>query len=197
MRLLVHTVLVLAAVGWAVSPAAATVKTSVETKTYEISGRTGTELLSAMDRRGPKHGFLTRAIAQTSYTVNWEIEWAQKNGTCRLKSAVATLSITYTYPKVSGKMSSPLKKKWERFYAGVKAHEETHGTLASQMVKAADKAISGFAMKDDPGCRKAQAAIKRRVDGVYAEYEARQVRFDKTEHARGGAVDGLVRALSR
>ncbi len=197
MRLGLLSAAILSALACAATPAAATVKTSVESKSYEISGRNGSELLSAMDRRGPKHGFLTRAIAQTSYTVNWEIEWAQKNDTCRLKSALATLSIVYTYPKVSSKMSASLKKKWDRFYGGVKAHEETHGRLASQMVKAADKAIAGFTMKNDPGCRKAQSAIKRRVDAVYADYEARQVHFDKTEHEQGGAVDRLVRALQK
>jgi predicted secreted Zn-dependent protease len=173
------------------------VKTSVKTKNYSISGKDGAALLAQMDRRGPKHGFLTRAIAQTSYSVNWEIDWTRKNNVCRVKRAVATLSITYTYPEATGALSSQLKQRWARFMKGVRKHEEMHGTLATQMVKAADKAIAGFAMKNDPGCRKAQAAVKERVDEIYALYEAKQHRFDQAEHQSGGAVDSLVRALGR
>ena len=56
---------------------------SVESKTvtYPISGSNGSELLDAMDRHGPKHGFLTRAIAQTSYTITWAIDWKEKAAT--------------------------------------------------------------------------------------------------------------------
>ncbi|HTV68892.1 MAG TPA: DUF922 domain-containing protein [Rhizobiaceae bacterium] len=179
------------------SPAGAAVKTSVKTKHYSISGKDGAALLAQMDRRGPKHGFLTRAIAQTSYTVNWEIDWTRKSDVCRVKNAVARLSITYTYPEATGALSPQLKQRWARFMKGVRKHEEMHGTLAAHMVKAADKAITGFAMKNDPGCRKAQNAVKRRVDEIYALYEAKQHRFDAVEHQPGGAVDSLVRALGR
>ena len=52
-----------------VPDANAAVSIKIKTATYPISGKNGIDLLDAMDRRGPKHGFLTRAIAQTSYTV--------------------------------------------------------------------------------------------------------------------------------
>ena len=67
-----------------------------------ISGKNGNALLDAMDRRGPKHGFLTHAIAQTSYTIAWEIDWKEQAGSCRVANAAATLTITYTYPQVHG-----------------------------------------------------------------------------------------------
>lgn len=196
-RYLVIAVSIMLAALVASLPAHAAVKTSVKTKNYSISGKNGAALIAQMDRRGPKHGFLTRAIAQTSYSVNWEIDWTRKGDACRVKNAVAKLAIVYTYPEVSGALSPQLKQRWARFMKGVRKHEETHGSLAAQMVKAADRAITGFATKNDPGCRKAQAAVKRRVDDVYALYEAKQHSFDQAEHQPGGAVDGLVRALSR
>jgi predicted secreted Zn-dependent protease len=198
MRRLSHVVVVAAAALTALAvPAAAAVKTTVKTTQYSISGRNGSELLNQMDRRGPKHGFLTRAIAQTSYTVNWEIGWANKGGTCRLREAKATLSITYIYPNATGPMSADLKKRWATFMKGVRKHEEMHGVIAQKMVKAADRAIAGFSTQNDPNCRRAQAAVKRKVDAVYAEYEAQQARFDRVEHRNGGGVDQLVRALKR
>jgi predicted secreted Zn-dependent protease len=172
---------------------------SVESKTvtYPISGKNGSELLDAMDRRGPKHGLLTRAIAQTSYTITWAIDWKEKAGDCRLANAAATLSITYTYPQVKGTMSPGLKRGWARFMAGVHKHEETHGRIARQMVDAAEKSLSGLSYDNDRRCRRTQAELKRRIAMTYAKYEARQIAFDEAEHSEGGNVEGLVTSLGK
>ena len=42
---------------------------------------------------------------------------------------------------------------------------------------------------------KARAETKRRMQKIYAEYEARQVRFDAREHRRGGPVERLIDRL--
>jgi predicted secreted Zn-dependent protease len=162
---------------------------------YEVTGQSGTALLDAMDRRGPKHGFLTRAIAQTRYSVGWNIVWAQKNGACRVKQANARLSMTYTYPVLDGDVPLHLRKQWVRFMKGVVRHEETHGNIARQMVSAAERSVSGLAFANDPACRNAKAEAKRRVDRIYAKYEMRQVIFDRKEHGEGGNVEALVTAL--
>jgi predicted secreted Zn-dependent protease len=172
---------------------------SVKTRTamYSISGKNGSALLDAMDRRGPKHGFLTHAIAQTSYTISWAIDWKEKAGGCRVANAAATLSITYTYPQVKGTMSPDLKRRWSRFMAGVRKHEETHGRLARQMVDAAEKSLSGLSSENDRRCRRTQAELKKRIAMTYAKYEARQIAFDQVEHAGGGNVEGLVSLLGK
>ena len=167
-----------------------------KTGTYSISGKDGNALLDAMDRRGPKHGFLTRAIAQTSYTVSWDVDWKEKAGACRVANAAATLSITYTYPQVKGTMSPDLQRRWVRFIAGVRKHEETHGRLARQMVGAAEKSLSGISYDNDPRCRKTQAELKKRIALTYAKYEARQIEFDRVEHAEGGNVEAAGDACS-
>lgn len=177
--------------------ASAEVKVSVKRKNYDISGSNGAALLEAMDRRGPKHGFLTRAIAQTGYTVGWEIEWAMANGTCSVKNATAELAITYTFPRVANRLPPDLDRRWSRFMKGVRKHEETHGTLARQMVRAAERAVAGMSIRNDPDCSKSRRAVKRKVAAIYADYEARQVQFDGKEHRDGGRVEGLVDALLR
>ncbi len=175
----------------------ADVKVSVKKSNYDITGKTGVALLQAMDRKGPRHGLLTRAIAQTSYTVGWEVEWDARGDVCRVKDATANLAITYTFPRVVNDVSPDLKRRWARFMQGVQKHEERHGVLARQMVNAAERAVKGLSMKNDPGCRKSRAEVKRRVDAIYADYEARQIRYDAKEHAAGGNVDRLVTALVR
>lgn len=179
----------------AAAPATAGVKVSVKTTSYDIAGRTGAALLGAMDKRGPKHGFLTRAIAQTRYAVTWELEWGEARGACRLKRADARLDITYTYPRVEGGVPRDLGKRWQGFMAGVRKHEETHGSLARQMAKAAEKSITGLRTAGDTGCAKAKREVRRRLDGIYRDYEARQARFDTREHRSGGPVDRLLKGL--
>lgn len=192
---LVARVLVAGALVAFASAAQAEVKVSVEKTYYNISGKTGTALLDAMDRKGPKHGFLTRAIAQTRYSVTWEIEWAQAGNTCKVRAANAGLDIKYMYPRVAGAMPAALQKRWNRFFAGVRTHEEVHGRIAREMVVAAEKRLLGFVMKNDRTCSKSRREMKRRVEEVYARYEAKQLAFDKVEHSDGGNVHGLVSAL--
>ncbi len=175
--------------------AAAKTKLTVKTKTYSISGNTGLALIGAMDRKGPRHGFTTRAIAQTGYAVGWEFTWERSGTACRLAAANGTLDMTYTFPKATGPMPPALQRRWDRFMAGVRKHEETHGATARAMVAAAEKSITGLRSPRDPSCRSVVAQVKRRIDATYAEYEARQVAFDKREHRSGGNVEKLLIAL--
>jgi len=176
--------------------AAAGVKVSERTRGYEITGRTGTALLAAMDRRGPKQGFLTRAIAQTSYSVSWRIEWVETRTACRVKSVDGELDITYTYPDARG-LPRGLQRRWARFLAGVKKHEKTHGDTARQMVRSIEKSVARVSVDNDPGCREARAEVKRRTAAIHANYEARQIDFDAREHREGGRVERLIDGLIR
>lgn len=171
------------------------VKVAVKNVNYSIKGSTGASLLEQMDRYGPKHGLLARAIAQTSYAVEWNLDWAVDNGRCRVKKANATLAITYTYPKVSGAVPQDVQRRWGRFMVGVRRHEETHGRIARDMVVQAERALSRLAFDNDASCSKTRQAVKRRVSEIYAQFEARQISFDKNEHHGGGNVDRLVSSL--
>jgi predicted secreted Zn-dependent protease len=182
---------------WTASGAAAGVKLKIDEKTYSITGKTGEALLAAMDRRGPKHGLLTRAIAQTKYSVDWTIEWSKNDGVCKVANAEAKLRITYTYPKVDGAVSKALTRQWKRFMGGVRKHEEMHGAIAREMVTKAQRAVAGLSLRGDPTCRKSRMEVKRRVNALYAQYEKKQITFDAREHKEGGHVDGLVGALRR
>jgi predicted secreted Zn-dependent protease len=179
----------------AAGEASAGVKVSEKTRGYKISGKTGEALLAAMDRRGPKHGFLTRAIAQTRYSVSWTIEWGETRTACRVKSIDGKLDITYTYPSTRD-LPPGLERPWTRFLAGVKKHEKTHGEMARQMARAVEKSLAKLSVDNDPGCRKARAEMKGRMTAIYADYEARQIKFDAREHRGGGPVEGLIEALT-
>jgi predicted secreted Zn-dependent protease len=174
--------------------AAAGVKVSEKTRSYEISGKTGEVLLAAMDRRGPKHGFLTRAIAQTRYSISWKIEWAETRTACRVKDIDGKLDITYTYPDAH-ELPRGMQRRWAKFLAGVKKHERTHGDMARQMARTVEKTVAKLSIANDPGCRKTRTRVKDRMAAIYADYEARQIKFDAREHREGGRVEGLIEAL--
>lgn len=198
MRLgLIAALAALAALGTTADAAAGGIAVETKIAAYPVAGKSGEELLLQMNRKGPRHGFLTRAIAQTSYVVKWDFAWESEKGGCRLKDADARLAITYTYPRATSKMPAALARKWQTFLRGVRRHEETHGTLARRMVAAAQRSIAGVAFPRDAGCRAARAEVKRRVDAVYAVYESRQRAFDAREHADNGKVVRLVEALAR
>jgi predicted secreted Zn-dependent protease len=184
-------------VGLLADAAAAGVKISEKTTSYAISGRSGAELLDAMDRRGPKHGLLTRAIAQTRYAISWRIEWGETRKACRVKKLDGDLEILYTFPRVTGTLRGDLARKWPKFLAGVHKHEREHGRIARQMAAAAEKSVARLTVPNDPGCRKAKLAAKRRMSAVYADYESRQLRFDDREHRGGGQVEKLIDDLMR
>ncbi|MGE0283178.1 MAG: DUF922 domain-containing protein [Rhizobiaceae bacterium] len=174
---------------------AAAEQVKVNTKTYTIAGANGAELYQSMVRRGPRHGFVSRAIAQTSYTVEWQAEVVAAGRSCRVVRALPILSITYTYPQPSRPLSSAMSRRWQRFMAGVKKHEQRHGSIAREMVRAAETAVKGLKMDNDPGCRKTRVEVKKRADKIYAGYEARQLKFDAAEHRDGGNIDKLILSL--
>jgi predicted secreted Zn-dependent protease len=178
------------------SPALCGVRTSVKTETYSIVGNTGEALLDAMDRRGPRHGLLARAMAQTRYKIEWDVDWLRSGSKCRLKSADATLSIVYRYPELARPAPRKLERRWKAFMAGVRQHEEMHGRLAHRMVLVAHKSVLRLARKDDL-CIRSKRQFERIIDAVYAKYEARQARFDDLEHGEGGNVDRLLFMLTR
>lgn len=183
--------------GLTAAEASAGVKTVVKVDTYRISGDSGQALMQAMDRKGPRHGFLTRAIAQTRYSVAWTLGWSVEDRRCRLKSADVVLSVNYRLPALSGQVPAVLKKRWAKFMSGVRKHEETHGRIARQMAARAQKAVLNVAIDGDPSCWKAKRRVAEIVGSIYADYEARQQRFDALEHQPGGPVDRLVGALTR
>jgi predicted secreted Zn-dependent protease len=177
------------------TPAAAGMKLNLQTKTYSIAGRTGAELVKAMDRKGPKHGFTAHAIALTTYAVDWDLKVKKDNGGCRLTEAIGTLNLTYTFPSAEQDLPPALEQRWMRFSEGVRAHELNHGRIAQAMVRETARSIEGLTETQDRFCIKTRHQAKRRIKALEDEYEARQVAFDRSEHGKGGHVQRLVEAL--
>jgi len=177
--------------------ASAGVKVLVKTQTYDISGTTGEALIESMDRNGPRHGFMARAIAQTSYTKDWDFDFVQAKGACRIRQANGTLNLNFTYPRVASTLPPGLDKRWARFFVGVRTHEENHGGIARQMMAATEKSLTGLTIPNDAQCSKTRREARRRIDAIFDGYEDKQNAFDAREHQEGGHVEYLVDALAK
>jgi predicted secreted Zn-dependent protease len=198
MRLLAGSVLAtIGALCSLTSAASADVKVLVKMQTYDISGTTGEALIESMDRNGPRHGFMARAIAQTSYTKDWDFDFVQVKGSCRIKQANGTLNLNLTYPHLVSALPPALDKRWARFFTGVRTHEETHGDIARQMMAATEKSLAGLTNPNDAQCSKTRREARRRIDAVFDQYEGKQNAFDAREHREGGHVEYLVDALAK
>lgn len=172
-------------------------KISVKTKHYDVRGKTGAEVLRQINRKGPRHGFLVRAIAQTQYSLSYGYESVQTSKGCRINKARVKMEIVYVYPKLDGKVSGRLATRWKSFLKGVRKHEEVHGKLARQMAAATEKTLLSTRVSGKRGCRKIKRVAKRNVDKVFKKYEQKQVAFDKKEHRDNGNVDKLIQKLIR
>lgn len=170
-------------------------KVTVKTEYYSISGKTGVDLVRSMARKGPRHGFLSKAIAVTRFKPAVRGDMVHKNGVCRTKNAEFDLAITYVYPKPSGKLPADVSRRWSAFFAGVEKHEQTHGRLGKELARSIDRKLHGFSMKDKPGCRAATAAMLKDVKKTVVAYDARQRAFDAKEHRSGGNVETMLRRL--
>jgi len=186
-----------ALVCWFSHDAVARPQVTLSIRYYPVKGTTGLQLVEEMDRIGPKQGFMSRAIAQTVYSLQYGADYAASGGICRVKKTRVKLDITQIFPKLADKPSPSLARRWARFMAGVRRHENTHVRIARDLANVSERTILRTVTHDDPNCRRMRALLKRTIRGIYADYDAKQNAFDRKEHREGGHIEKLVMALVR
>jgi predicted secreted Zn-dependent protease len=164
-------------------------------KPYAVAGTTGPELYDSIGQRGPKIGGRTRVIAHTSYVLTWDRTFDRTNGACTILSATPKLKITYTLPKPSQKLASPVKENWASFYEGIRKHELVHGDHARAMTREIVRRTVGLSEPNDPKCQKIRKVLIREIEGLVAVQRAQGRDFDRVEMGRDGNVERLILAL--
>jgi predicted secreted Zn-dependent protease len=96
-----------------------------ETVFYDVDGSTSAELRSALDAKGPTDES-GRHDALTKWYVNWTFDYLRGDGSCGLTHVKATLKSTFTVPRWSGDISSPLGARWQHYLDALWAHERGH-----------------------------------------------------------------------
>ncbi len=170
-------------------------KITEKTEYYRISGKTGRDLLRDMNRRGPRHGWLTKAIAQTRYETRTFGDMVGENGKCRVRGGGVSMTITYIYPQPREKLSREMARRWKFFQADNVRHEKTHGRIAREMAAALETRIKGFETSGDRRCWAAKVRLERETRAIFDAYKKKQAAFDEREHRDGGSVDKSIAVL--
>lgn len=166
--------------------------------TYAVSGQTGIELYESIGERGPKmgpEGSSARAIAYTTFELKWSRDYVTEGENCRLASARPHLTVISKLPKPAGKLPAATQKLWDRFIAGIKAHERVHGEYIVDMTKATEAATVDLFVAGDPRCKKVRALVAERALAASVEQRRRGRDFDRAEMSDGGNVHRLVLGL--
>lgn len=163
-------------------------------KPYSVDGRTGMQLYESIGERGPKAG-KSRVIAHTTFVLTWDRKFDNSNKGCTIVSAKPILKITYTMPKPSQKLGSPVKENWERFYDGIYKHERVHGETAKDMTREIVRTTVGLSIPNDPKCQKMRRELINRITDLVNVQRQQGRDFDRVEMGSGGNVEQLVLAL--
>ncbi|MBB5701209.1 putative secreted Zn-dependent protease [Ochrobactrum daejeonense] len=164
-------------------------------KPYAIAGTTGPALYESIGERGPKIGNKVRVIAHTGYVLTWDRQFDRSNNACTIVSATPKLKITYTLPKPSRKLASPVKENWAAFYEGISRHERVHGDYAKEMTREIVRRTVGLSVPDDPKCQKIRKVLIKEITDMVKVQRARGRAFDRVEMGDGGNVQQLILAL--
>jgi predicted secreted Zn-dependent protease len=182
---------------WHPHEAAAKPQITLSVRYYTVRGTTGLQLIEEMDSIGPKQGFMSHAIAQTVYSLQYGADYSASGGVCRVKKTRVKLDIMQIFPSPADKLPPPLARRWKRFMAGVRRHENIHVRIARDLANVSERTILRTVTQEDPNCRRMRALLKRTIRGIYAAYDAKQNAFDQKEHRPGGNIEKLVMALLR
>lgn len=167
-------------------------------KTYAITGASGAELYDSIGERGPLLGPKMRAIAHTDFKLTWTRKYEpQPDGACTITVNIPKVIITYTLPKPTGQLPAQARRSWQKFIAGVEAHERVHGGYIKDMVKEIEAMSVGFSVPDDPKCSKIRVELTKRLGEISKKERQRNVDFDKVEFSDGGNLQQLVLKLVR
>jgi predicted secreted Zn-dependent protease len=161
-------------------------------ETYAVTGQSGAELYGSIGARGPRVAGLARVIAYTNFKLTWTRDYQQRDGACVLVSARPKLIITYTLPKPSGQLSPALAARWDRFFAGVRRHEQAHGEMIKQLVRQIEAVTVGLSVPGDPQCRAIRVEMTRRLAALSQAQRQQSRDFDRVELSEGGAVHQLI-----
>ena len=167
-----------------------------DVRNYAITGTTGAELYRSIGERGPEVGGQARVIAHTTFKLTWTRKYErQPDNACKLTVARPKLTIIYTLPKPSSRLSPSVQAGWNSFIEAIRTHERVHGDTIVDMVKEIETLSLGFSAPDDPDCGKIRANLTERLGEISARQRQRGRDFDRVEMSDGGTVQALILKL--
>jgi predicted secreted Zn-dependent protease len=167
------------------APAKAQDQPPIDETTYSVSGATGLELYTSISRNGPNGG---GHVAQTRFKLTWKRLFDERGGSCYLVHAKPQLSITQTYPRPAGRLSTDMQRRWDKFMRAAREHEHTHARMIAEMVRTTEASLDGSFEPNDRSCAKVKKSVRAKIDRGYQAHRERSRAFDKQELGFGGRM---------
>lgn len=182
--------------GLAMLATLAKAETSVRKSTvyFTVSGKTASELDSALLRNGPRVGGAARHPGAAQIKFSGDIKYKETKGRCSIATAHVNLNLKLILPNWKDRASAPrgLAILWDSLSGDIRRHEEQHAEIATRHARGLEQALK--ALPAQKTCGEMQALVTRTTDDRIAEHDADQLRFDRIEMANFEArIARLVR----
>lgn len=116
-----------------IAPRASAVHMNRRTDHYDVRGTTAEEIHAEMRRRGPR-GDDRVYFGRTAWDARWELTYAERSGSCRMRRADVWINVEQTLPRwqPEGRAKAALAQQWDAFLHALRRHEDGHEALAEQ-----------------------------------------------------------------
>ena len=157
---------------------------------YDISARTGTQLVHEMEAKGPVGPDGKRYPAYTRWHVAWDYQYRSGPGACKITDFTAKLEGTMTLPRWIDSESAPksLVRSWQAMVAALRIHENghyAHGIEAAREIGALPDSIRPAA-----DCATLEKQINGRAQAIMDKYAALDAEYDR--ETRHGQTQGAI-----
>ncbi len=169
-----------------------------QTKTFNVSGKSGRQVHANFGRRGPWKLRRKRSVAGLQREFDFrKIKFVERGNKCIIAKMDIYLSLTYYYPNWTNKSSASQETQilWERFLREVVRIEETHGKFFKETLRQFERELIRISGKSFKSCREMKAIVRRKLDIIYKKGKARHDALDRRERKPSAKVRKLEKAF--
>src|SRR5690606_32282879 len=128
-------------------------------------------IMRQIRRKGPSHGAIGRAIAETRYVLDYHYDIQAGQGRCHVVKPAVKLMITFVFPRLAGEQTPELRQSFDSFVVGARSHEQGHAQIAIEMAHAAKRALSQASYPlGRSGCKGLDDAVDREMQRIFTSY---------------------------
>jgi predicted secreted Zn-dependent protease len=169
---------------------APSLRVSVDSTYYDISGDNANAVRAQLVRLGPDRG-----AGRYSALTRWELNWSYQPlipvpGGCQTGPIVVNLRVTMTYPRwsASGNVEAGLRERWRTYQTALEMHEQGHRDIAIQAANELTARLSELPLQQS--CEQLDQVARGVIREVTSQQEAAQREYDRvTNH---GVAQGAV-----
>ena len=177
--------------------AMAEVRSSTQSRSYNVGGATARSLVSYMRSR-PFHGSNGDAVANIRPSYALSVATRQSGSVCRASKVTLNMRFVMTLPRAqsASAMSASTRSAWNAFVAFTRRHEETHRSI---YVQCGNNFVAKAERMTASNCGALQASIRKLLEREKSACESRQRAFDRSDYRRvaGLSLFRMARGSSR